>query len=583
MKFLLSVILIIILTIGSKAQVIKYLDSSEHFRANNPKKALEYARLALYNSNKNKSFIGESKLNIGVAHYLLGNRDSAIYWYLSALKDCQSSNNTFGLVKTYTEMCVLYLKQNKVNEARLVIDSAIKYALQLKDIKLLASAYNNKGLVYSYLKEDSLAILSYNTAYKYYKDIADGRGMAYSLSYMAEIAVKNGEINQARTYLSESAVLSNNANDKVGQAVAINNIGELLHNEHDYKEALLYYDSALRIAERINFNDLISYIYNVKSECYELMGNYRLALQLKKSYVDLSSKLANEKLQNKIEELHAQYQLEKKEQINKELKNENKNQAQKIKQHKIILLAVSVIAFLLAGVVVLIINRRRLIIRALKREQELIFEKHKTDTVLQATEDERQRIAREIHDGIGQLIVAAQRNVQILQTKNNLDPTQVISTIHELLGESITEIRLLSKLLMPPLLEKKGLVGAVKDLFIKIETSTNIAIHTSWDGAELIVLDNMSALMLYRCIQEMISNVIKHADATAISFDFVVENDELNIMFYDDGCGFNNSTDINNGLGLSNIKTRLIYIGAQYTLDTKPGYGTTYNIVYKFS
>src|SRR5690606_11878190 len=145
------------------------------------------------------------------------------------------------------------------------------------------------------------------------------------------------------------------------------------------------------------------------------------------------------------------------------------------------------------------------------------------------------------------ILAATRRSVQVNPVTNSAT-SQTHETI-SLLDESIREVRQLSHSMMPPSLRNKELADALEELTERIRATTNIEIRTSWVDMEDLILDTTQTLMLYRAIQEIFSNIIKHADATIVEFEMVNHQTELNITIYDNGHGFDTSTAIQ-GLGL---------------------------------
>src|SRR5690606_1381450 len=110
-----------------------------------------------------------------------------------------------------------------------------------------------------------------------------------------------------------------------------------------------------------------------------------------------------------------------------------------------------------------------------------------------------------------------------------------------LLDESIREVRQLSHSMMPPSMQNKELVEALSELTERTRYATELNIQTEWVDIDNLQLDTTATLMLYRAIQEILSNIIRHASATQVQFDMVNHGSELNIILYDNGKGFDTS------------------------------------------
>jgi signal transduction histidine kinase len=196
---------------------------------------------------------------------------------------------------------------------------------------------------------------------------------------------------------------------------------------------------------------------------------------------------------------------------------------------------------------------------------------------MDAEENERRRLARELHDGVGQLLSATRRKIQFLQANEGAD---VMSEPLRMLDESIKEVRDLSHSMMPPSLLNKDLRQAIQEFISRINSNKELEIQTEWVNTDNLKLDKTTTLMLYRSVQEIIGNALKHANASTINIEMVNHDTEVTLVIYDDGIGFDKfeKQDTNTGLGLSNIQSRIAYIGGTLEINSAPGRGVTYVI-----
>lgn len=576
-------ILLLCLFIGSAARgqtLSALLDSARVYKESNPTKTIGFARKAyvLANGEQRTKEAGESAFILGVTNYLTGNRDDGLRWYMEADKQYELIRDTLGIIHVYNEMCILYLKQKKIPEATHTIDKAIGYARAINNPDQLATAYNNKGLVYMDTRRYDSAKIFFRIGYEYYKAIGSDRGMAYSLDYLSSASGENNEQDKALMYLKESIGLLAACGDKFGEAMGINNMGELLLRQERPREALAYFKESTVKSKAIKYLPLEDNTYVMQAECYRLLGDYRNAYEATQRHVALHEEIANENLLKTVEELSARYETGKKEQENRLLTEKNQLQATQLSRTKIITVAVMIISLLTIGVLFLFYNRYKLKQDARLKEEQLAGEKLRANAIVDAEENERQRLARELHDGIGQMLAATRRKIQTLAP----DSGQVgnIDESIALLDESIKEVRQLSHDMMPPWLRNKSLVQAIEDLAIKITQTTAIKVHTEYTDTTSLQLGKMQVLMLYRSIQEMASNVLRHSGATTLNIEVVNHDTELSIMVYDNGKGFDKEQIMlgSSGIGLKNIASRIDYIGGQLEIDSHPGQGTTYNI-----
>ncbi|WP_276501481.1 sensor histidine kinase [Terrimonas pollutisoli] len=205
------------------------------------------------------------------------------------------------------------------------------------------------------------------------------------------------------------------------------------------------------------------------------------------------------------------------------------------------------------------------------RHQEL-----STKAVIKAEEDERQRIARDLHDGVGQMMSATKMNLSALESdiKFETKEQQVsFEKIINLVDDSCKEIRSVSHNMMPNALLKKNLSSAIRDFVDKMDKKS-LEVHLYTEGLDE-KLDSNVETVLYRVIQECVNNVIKHAEATTLDISVIKESNSISATIEDNGKGF----DINDrqkieGIGLKNILTRVNYLKGTVDFDSAPGRGT---------
>lgn len=557
------------------------LDSARYYKFKSSAKALLFSQQAykLAKKNNDTGQWADAAYSSGVANYLAGNYDTALSCYIEAEKLYEIKKNTNGLIDICAELCLFYLKGKKIAKAEEFINKGIAMANAVNNTSKKANAYNNKGLVFLDTKRYDSAINCFNISYGYYKVTADNTGMAYSLGYLASAYAEKGMTDKSLACLQQSIPLLVKSGDKYGEASGINNIGELLLAQHKPAEALVYFNEALVKSKALSFDDLSENIYRMQALCYQGTGDFKKAYEAKLAEVAVHEKLLSENQLKVIAELQTKYETGKKEQQNKLLTETNLRQTLQLSRSKIITFSLLAIAILVIGVLYLFYNRYKLRQESRFREEFFSHEKLRASAVVDAEENERQRLSRELHDGIGQLLAATRRKMQTLPQAEVATDAAYNDSI-ALLDDSIKEVRQLSHNMMPPWLRNKTLVQAFEELVDQVTRTTTLKVHTEWVDMENLHLEKTQVLMLYRSLQEMISNVLRHSGATKLNIEVVNHGDELNIMVYDNGKGFDKEAMINSGagIGLKNIQSRIEYIGGRLQIDTYPGKGTTYVI-----
>ena len=218
------------------------------------------------------------------------------------------------------------------------------------------------------------------------------------------------------------------------------------------------------------------------------------------------------------------------------------------------------------------------------RNQELAFnhQKELLFSTIMTQEAERKRIAQELHDEIGSKL-----NVILLNThrfkkywEENDEMQEIAGDIRSIILTTIDTTRRISHDLLPPTLDEFGLVEAIKELRDEFERTESISIQFEIIKNDININDRLIELQLYRALQELINNSIKHGDVKNIRIKFWLNTASVKLNYQDDGCGFDISQfDNKKGLGMKNIESRLNMIKANFKYNTSPGNGFSAEII----
>lgn len=193
--------------------------------------------------------------------------------------------------------------------------------------------------------------------------------------------------------------------------------------------------------------------------------------------------------------------------------------------------------------------------------------------ILETQESERERLAEDLHDSVGQVLSAVKLNLHRLD-KTCASDEKVISLLSNtrgLVDDCIQEIRSIIQNVKPPLLTDFGLAEALNDFCNKIQKTTGIQVNFD-DATSKERYQAEIEVTLYRIIQELFSNTIKHANATAIQVSLTTANNMIRLTFKDNGSGYN-PLEATNGSGLKNMQSRTDFIKGNIEIITKPGEG----------
>ncbi|MEO8822896.1 MAG: response regulator [Ginsengibacter sp.] len=210
-------------------------------------------------------------------------------------------------------------------------------------------------------------------------------------------------------------------------------------------------------------------------------------------------------------------------------------------------------------------------------EQKINKQKLITETTLSVQEKEKTELGRELHDNIGQILATVKIYLSMLRSGTPSEE-DLIEKSYEYVNYAIDELRSVSHSLVAPSLNGHSLKKVLAELVDDINSFHRLYIQLNIDEKlNEIDIDHNKELMIYRILQEQLSNIIKHANADAVSILLKIEDDNLLLIISDDGDGFDTSVT-SDGIGLKNIKSRVDHYSGSINIISAPGEGCTIEI-----
>ncbi|MEO9851339.1 MAG: PAS domain S-box protein [Reichenbachiella sp.] len=220
--------------------------------------------------------------------------------------------------------------------------------------------------------------------------------------------------------------------------------------------------------------------------------------------------------------------------------------------------------------------------RLLGTIQDVSDKKNAQNALLEGQEIERARIAREVHDGIGQLLAATKFNLAALDGMPEKEQEKHIEKIHNTLEMTIDEARRITRNLSTKVLEELGLEKALHELCIEASQLADISFELKYRPGNAYLSDKAQTT-IYRMVQESINNIVKYSKAKVAKVQLIQEKNYLHLTISDDGRGFDQSDPkYRKGNGLSNLNQRTKSLHGYLDIDSKPGKGTTIQIKVPF-
>jgi len=568
--------------------------------------------------------------NLGVFFKIHGNVDSAEYYFLQSLKIKKELNDLIGLISSYGNLGNLYYYKGKYEEAIQYHLEAIKYAdstgairykayninnigliyvhlklyeqaidylqksvdvkMEIGDMKGVAAGYNNIGSIYYILEKYDEAKLFLQKSKETYEKIGLKHETTTILRNLASIEKNLGNFNKAVEYIKESISIdkaNSNESDMFRNYLILSNIKESAGN---IKESIKYNDTAYALMNRELYADLET-VYKNYFRLYQSIGYYRKALEYHIKYNNISDSISTRELKETIAELETKYETAAKERQIEILEKESLIQQERIERANVnrnFLMVGIALSVVMAFLIYLIYRTRMrstklIATKNLELKEQKIREMEKTrrienmQNMIKGQEEERQRIARELHDEIQNQLVVVKTRLEKLKSSNlNSEDIEEAGKQIDLAND---KTRRISHGMVPLVLQRFGLPGAIDQLLSDaVEAQKGLKINKQIIGFNER-LDPVIELNLYRISQEIINNMIKHADAKEFTLILSKTGHIINLSCEDDGRGFDPASHfINEGMGLNNIRSRVEILNGSLEIESKPNTGTTIEI-----
>ncbi|MCP3930052.1 MAG: hypothetical protein GY705_13240 [Bacteroidetes bacterium] len=236
-----------------------------------------------------------------------------------------------------------------------------------------------------------------------------------------------------------------------------------------------------------------------------------------------------------------------------------------------ILASISLIAFITTDYKNKQLNKQRIAI--LEKEQEM----QQLKALIAGEEKERKRIGQELHDGLGAVLATVKMQINSISNKSpNIINNANYLKAEELIDEACQTVRDISHRMTPYILEQNGLEYAISELCLTIAQTQKILIHFNPYQIDLIESDVLK-ITIYRVTQELLKNIIKHAEAKEVIVQVTVEDEYIELLVEDDGKGFD-TTHLKGGIGLDNIQSRVEYLNGTLEIESQINKGSTFLI-----
>ena len=573
------------------------------------------------------TLLARSQMLLGNHHYAQGDYQDALTNYREARQYYQQLKDSTQVAWTYNNQGACYFAMSFYSLASTYYFQALRGFEALANQNEMALTLYNLGLLFELQKEYDQALHYYQQSGDLYAELGLPLDAADLDQRLAEVLIRQGKYHEAHRLIKQVAkVYETSAAGDYRKSTLYHAWGKVLeglnryteaYQKYDHSRALkasisdpyglgqlhnsyaatlfeggslaasyAHYDTARQIALDYGNVELLRNTALGFAEVLEAQGHTEQAYGWYKEYKSLEDSLFQLDQARQVAELREQYESEKKDQRIHGLESDmaiadlelQRNEALIARQRArqiALLLGVGVLALLAIGTWVYFRNRRkREVVQHNTRVDGLLKQQESLamQSIIEGQEQERKRLARELHDHFGSLLATVKVNLNALPAADVDKHQRVV----ELVDQACHDIRSLSHSLHVGLADQFGLVSALQALAnalndsgkLKMELTTTLKPET---------LDAPQEIAIYRAVQELVSNVLKHAHATKVSVSVTGFADMVNIMVEDNGRGFDptQARAKSDGLGLKGLQERVEALQGEFSIDSHPGKGTT--------
>ncbi len=548
-----------------------------HLYQDNYAKALEYFNNGILVLNEKGVYINRIKgslyNNLSDTYKYMGALKLAVIHLDSSLYIWNKTKNNIDRANTLLSKSDLLLKLDNLPSALIILQESLKFFTREEDKNGQARCFISLGNIYFDVKDYELALSYYNKAsnLKKYLNLND---QAYLFS---NFGVIHKEKKQYKQSLKDHQISLNifkqlKANDDIISAYyEIGNLnkisGDFLSAKNAYLKSLSYFkeDSDNYLKAQTTFN---------LAEVYSKLGKNDLAIQYSQQYNDLRDSI----YYNQIDAINYQTNQEAKQKEIAQLKANNLAK-EKINQRNYFLMALLIAAILILTAMFYAYRNRQKTKEAYLEIDDILQEQELNIAYARLEEKDatQKQIGQDLHDRLGMMLSTIKlyfnefsEQVKELKTDNQ----QKRDKTFELLDEAVQEVRRIAHNMQSGILKKFGLAEAVKDLGNTITDSGQLVVKVYTYGLKERIPNELE-YKLFKIIQELVSNALKHGRASQLTISLSKQENLLNLMVEDDGIGFNPSEVAEKGgMGLKNVTFRVTELSGTCHFDSVKDRGT---------
>jgi len=520
----------------------------------------------------------------------IGAYDKAFALQMEMLKVYEAEGHEIAVFNILIELSQILLEQGQLDKAETFAKRALVLAVKLELNIYKGRVYTLLGNIALQQEQSAKAKSNFEQALLIYQQTKRPLEVADIYLALGKLEQQEGQIEQAGQHFDAATRIFKDAKERRATVNAVFANADLDLEKRQPIRALQALNSILSFVESMEDNQNLKTLYKLLAKAYHQNGNLPLAYAYMEKYDQVKDELYDLERSRMINELEIKYQIQEKEQNIRELEQAAKLRKTQLRFQTfyIVVLIVGAIAFLGLALIFyrnwqknkLISNQKAALdtvkIKQLEQEKRLIA----LQSLIEGQEQERQRIASDLHDGLGALLSTVR--LQFDSVKTQQLPEQQLQQFQkskELLAIACRETREIAHNMMPGSIQKFGILSAIKDMCDAIIHAQGIQVDFQslhFDGQ----LPDDQKIAIFRIVQELLNNIIKHAQATEVLVQITQINQQLEIIVEDDWLGFSiNETENFEGMGLSSVRSRVEYLQGEMEVESVLEEGSTFTIL----
>jgi two-component system, NarL family, sensor kinase len=509
--------------------------------------------------------------------------------YLQAIEIFEKNNDQYNLVISYGNLCLVLIHQKFYAKTIQYAEKLYNLGVKNNDKESVTNALSTLSSCYTRTGNYTKALIVLNQSLSSALTQDNSSQLFYVYSNFGEYYLATKDYDKAVIQLVKADSIGRTLTYNKNRGVNLSLLGKAYTLKNDYTKAKSVLQKAESMLTGIEKKNELRELYQVMAEVEKKSGSINKAYDYLSKYASLKDSTYDDATSAKIAELEISFQTAKKEKDILILKQESDNKTARIEETK--RLAYFLIGSFLTLLLISFLSFRNYKnkqtiqaqqIKELEQERQIVA----ADSILKGQEDERSRLAKDLHDGLGGMLSSIKMALStfsntLFMKGNQILPEESAEGLNRaisMLDSSIQELRSVARNLMPEALVKFGLRDALQDFTGNINQSGTLQIDYQTFGLEERLEQN-TEIVVFRIVQELLNNAIKHAEATNVMVQLVRTDNRLSLTVEDNGKGLDVRTlETAKGIGWTNIQSRVNYLNGKLDIDSQPGKGTSVHI-----